>query len=767
MIRPRGAVVLGVVLVCAGCLLFGASTGELDVRAAAPIALVAVDAADWQAIDPLIAAGRLPTFAALKSGGAVGTMRADPPLLSPIIWTTVATGRRPEDHGVLDFMIDLPNGGQAPVSGAARRTKALWEIFSDAGRPVLVAGWWATWPPDSVRGAIVTDRLIVPHIRFDERGADDAALVHPANRTSDVLTARVRPGAIDYRMLNDFVPLTRAEFDEAVRSDRGPDGELYRNRFAHARAALAAARTYGAATIKLLSIRPAFIAVYFELVDTVSHLFIADERRGNVAISSAYVEVDRQIRDVARALDPDTLVIVMSDHGFYPATAGIADNPADLTSGAAAWHRPYGIVAAVNAGTLAGTRAAVRMPALGALSPLDVAPTLLARAGLPVASDMPGHVAAALAGARPVTKIASYGLHRVAEPPREAASAAAALARLRALGYVSGTAPVTWRARVNLGEILFRKGNFKDAIRELEAALRGNPHDQRAALWLARAYASSDRPDDAARVYDALVQQAIDGSQVDPLIVLAATDLDVGRGRVTQAVERLTRLPASLRRQPDTLVAQAAAANAERKPSDAERWLRDALTLQPTNIEALSRLVDLLLRSGRTADAAQIAAQAARRFPDSAERHALVGETSLAEHRPADAARAFRDALALVPDAASVRLELARAELLQNRPDAALRALGDLTRRDGEIIRGAAYSQQHDWARAIAAYTRAAADGRPSVELLNALGNAQLEAGRPADAAATLERSLAIKADQPAIRELAARARRSAERTKS
>jgi Flp pilus assembly protein TadD len=97
--------------------------------------------------------------------------------------------------------------------------------------------------------------------------------------------------------------------------------------------------------------------------------------------------------------------------------------------------------------------------------------------------------------------------------------------------------------------------------------------------------------------------------------------------------------------------------------------------------------------------------------------------------------------------------------LMQNRSDAALEAIGNLAGRDAEVVRGAAQSGKGDWPAAVQAYTRAAADGPPSPALLNALGNAQLEAGNAADAAATLERSLALKANQPAIKSLAERAR--------
>jgi len=452
----------------------------------------------------------------------------------------------------------------------------------------------------------------------------------------------------------------------------------------------------------------------------------------------------------------------VSDNGFYSPAAGIPDNPADLTAAAAAWHRPHGIAAATTAGALAGTRPAPRLAALGEVTPLDVAPTVLARAGLAVAEDMPGRVLTALASGVQVPKIVSYGLHRVpdAVPGAGARTAGAELQRLRALGYVSGSAAVTSLARVNLGEILFRRGDFRGAVRELEAVARADPLNQRARLWLARAYTSANRPDDAMRVYDGMVQATVAGADIDALVFLAATDLDLSRGRTRSASERLTRVPPAIARTTAVVVARASVAQAEGRVGDAERLFRAALAEEPARFDALSRLVDLLIGNGRTAEAARVAGEEARRFPESAERQALVGEAALARRRYEEAARAFRAAIALAPDASSVRVELARAELLQGHGDAALEALDAVAGQDADALRGAAYANKGQWADATNAYARAVTEGAASVDLLNALGHAQLQAGRAKDAAATLERSLSIKADQPEIRALLERARR-------
>ena len=92
---------------------------------------------------------------------------------------------------------------------------------------------------------------------------------------------------------------------------------------------------------------------------------------------------------------PDALVVVCSDHGFHSPEAGVTEDPAELAGPAAAWHRPYGIVAAAEAGVIAG-RLPGRPVDAGVVSPLDIAPTVLHAAGLPVPLEMTGRVVAAL-----------------------------------------------------------------------------------------------------------------------------------------------------------------------------------------------------------------------------------------------------------------------------------------------------------------------------------------------------------------------------------
>jgi predicted AlkP superfamily phosphohydrolase/phosphomutase len=52
------------------------------------------------------------------------------PLLSPILWTTIATGRKGQDHGILDFVEMSPDGKPLPITRSRRRVPALWNVLA-------------------------------------------------------------------------------------------------------------------------------------------------------------------------------------------------------------------------------------------------------------------------------------------------------------------------------------------------------------------------------------------------------------------------------------------------------------------------------------------------------------------------------------------------------------------------------------------------------------------------------------------------------------
>lgn len=755
------------------------------------IVLVGIDAADWLAIDPLIRAGKLPTFARLRSRGRTGVMLSTPPLISPMIWTTVATGVEPENHGILDFTADLPNGRQVPVGSSQRLAPALWNLFSQAGRRVAIVGWWATWPAEQVNGTIVSDALAPQLIRSDARS--DKWLLSPASIEPRVMSRLVRAGSVTVGDLSAYVPVTAAQHASISEPRSAGAGKLYSDPIAHLAAIVAGTRTYDAVVQDFVQTdRPDFVAVYLEAVDTVSHLFINADRResgsretdrrgsnprdasrsnSSRAIGRAYEEVDDIMRRLAESSPSDALVIVCSDHGFYPATAGVVESASDLTGPATAWHRPYGIVGVASAGLLVSDRLDDRVDAaasLGIVTPLDMAPTVLHAAGLAVPADMPGRVVREMlpaeSRARQPQRVAPQPFTRVAMPDAVRSDSDDAVARLQALGYVGASR--TSLARQNLGESLLRRGKLEAAERELRSVLEVQPQNLSANLWLAQALSRQKRAAAAIAVYERVV--ALPGGAreaLSPAVDLAIGEKDLSAaerlistgerylGASDRAAQRLARAA--------VLVARGSLAEARGDVKHAETSYRSALDADPLSFDAAARLFELIAGAGRTKEALPVVERAALAAPDSPRHLALVGEARLAARDAAGAEKALRRALELVPDGDAVRVTLGRALVAQGKADDAIGVvMAAAPSADRDVVMGAAYAAKRDYSRVVQHLQSALERGRATPDVLNGLGYACVQLGRSQEAARMFERSLAMMSNQPEIRKLLAEIRK-------
>src|SRR5215212_9143215 len=106
------------------------------------VAIFAIDGADWELISELSNDGRIPNIRALAQGGTTASLQTIQPTVSPMVWTTAATGLSPDRHGVIDFMEQ-----KRPVDAGTRRAPGLWDIAEAFGRQTVVVNWWTAWPP--------------------------------------------------------------------------------------------------------------------------------------------------------------------------------------------------------------------------------------------------------------------------------------------------------------------------------------------------------------------------------------------------------------------------------------------------------------------------------------------------------------------------------------------------------------------------------------------------------------------------------------------
>jgi len=422
----------------------------VDTGQARPLLLVGIDGATFDRILPLAEAGRLPNLQGLMERGAWGPLETLEPTVSPAIWTTIATGKLPDAHGIAGFdgvpghtMTTLP-------TSEMRRVRAFWNIFSEHGRSVGVVGWWATWPAEPVEGWIVSDR--VPYTRMEAAVGPDEVRPHevwPAELAAEV-KARVRhPDAIGPDEVRRFMPLSDEEIERLILGRDYRHGDfLPEFKYVHQ-----SDRSTAEIALHLMRERPTDVtAVGFYGVDTVSHLawhymepdafpgFAIDpgeiERFGKL-IDRYYEFMDEQLGRLVEAAGEEATVVVFSDHGFGPSgRLPWSGGHGRLTPGAPI--APDGILILDGPPLRSGVR-------LGRPHVLDLAPTLLYLQGFPLAADMPGGVfleslTEAFVEAVPLRQIPTYEIGPRARPEGAPAADpemdAAARARLCALGYI-------------------------------------------------------------------------------------------------------------------------------------------------------------------------------------------------------------------------------------------------------------------------------------------------------------------------------------------
>ena len=67
------------------------------------VLLIGWDAADWKIINPLLEKGQMPALDKLINDGVMGNIATLNPPLSPMLWTSIATGKRAYKHGMIVF----------------------------------------------------------------------------------------------------------------------------------------------------------------------------------------------------------------------------------------------------------------------------------------------------------------------------------------------------------------------------------------------------------------------------------------------------------------------------------------------------------------------------------------------------------------------------------------------------------------------------------------------------------------------------------------
>jgi hypothetical protein len=428
------------------------------------VALIGIDGASFSVLRPLAAEGRLPNLERLIRGGAHGVLESEKPMISPAIWTTIATGRQRSDHGIEHF---VQNGGALNmmlrrmklVRSTDRRVSALWNWPGLFDKSVGFQGWWASWPAEPVNGWIISDRL--PRTRWTEwtdaqRGA---GLTYPAELIEALDGLIVDPADPPMDEIDDLLQMNedeRREFDSAT-------APIFAHSLSVFKFAYCAQRSYEQIGLRMIELgQPDVLGIFLIATDPISHTFwhyfepdaFDDVDRETAArlgrlVPRIYEHNDRYLGELLAQLDPDTTVFVVSDHGFQ-ASGKIPHEPSwirrvlnpfpnsttdgeQVAAGQSGKHDLEGIFMAHGPNIREGV--SVR-PTI-----YDVAPTIMALLGLPIPADTDGRVLTeiidpAFLAQHPVMTIPSYDPYFTSQASSAEVDDDQIMENLRSLGYV-------------------------------------------------------------------------------------------------------------------------------------------------------------------------------------------------------------------------------------------------------------------------------------------------------------------------------------------
>ena len=480
--------------------------------------VLGIDGLDPDVVQMLIDEGKAPHFARLAREGVFGEMDSAPPLLSPIIWTTIATGRTPSEHGIGAFTsLDPATGEEQPVTASLRRVKALWNIFSEAQKKVAVVGWWATWPAEAVHGVMVSDHAGYHFLMGEQADGSSGGerVVYPDAISPEIDGLLRGPETLSLERLQEFVDVSATEADHRF---------SFEDDLSHFKWALATAESYRDIGLHLWqSERPDLLMVYIEGVDSSSHLFghlfrqhdlqgelAEQQRRYGGTVEAMYLMADALVGSYLDVMDDDTTLMVVSDHGFQ--LGELLDDPTktrDMRRVSEKFHRRNASMFLYGRGIRPGAD-------LRQATTFDVTPTLLALAGLPKADDMAGRVLLeAMAAPSDVLTVATYETPEaeVIDTSREADVDAAVLERLRSLGYLGSRSDAVKNDR-NLANILLREGEYRESARAFKQLIDDGDEDAALYTGLATALYHLERHPQALQAFDRAIA-------LDPLFVPA------------------------------------------------------------------------------------------------------------------------------------------------------------------------------------------------------------------------------------------------------
>lgn len=455
------------------------------------------DAADWSVIMPLVDEGKMPALKKIIEGGVIGNIATLDPPLSPMLWTSIATGKFADKHGILGFIEpDTLNGGVRSMNSTSRKTRALWNILHNQGYYSNVIGWWPSHPVEPINGSMVSNFYQRAKNAPGQKWSIMPNSVHPKELEETIAHFRVHPIEISEQHILPFIP-------DASKVDQVKTNALE----SLAKILADTATVHATATYLMDNSDWDFTAVYFDGIDHFCHGFMKyhppkiqgmPDELFNLykdVVKGGYIFHDMMLETYLNMIDDDTIIVLASDHGFHSGALRPKMLP-KVNAAPAMEHNPLGVVCFYGPGIRKDER-------IHGATLVDICPTILAALDLPVGTDMDGKILGDVFVDIPEVKYidswdevdGDFGEH--AEHQKEdSESSVEALQQLVELGYIEDPGEDKNKAmqkalsenQYNLSRVLKSRRKTKETVDILMSLFEENPKDIRYNMDLIQAF---------------------------------------------------------------------------------------------------------------------------------------------------------------------------------------------------------------------------------------------------------------------------------------
>ncbi|HSZ24122.1 MAG TPA: alkaline phosphatase family protein [Cytophagaceae bacterium] len=624
------------------------------------VILIGLDSADWSVIRPLMELGMMPGFKKLVEGGVSGNIETLSPSFSPMLWTSIATGKTADKHGILGFVEPESDGtGIRPVSSTSRKCRAIWNILHNQGYKTNVVGWWPSHPAEPINGVMVSNQFQKAVNLLEE------AWPVKENAVSGIAPEklaglRVHPEQILADVVKVFVP-------EWESIDQEKDTRL---------------QVIQALTAEAFTLRNTglwlmdqtewdFMAIYFNELDQFSHHFmkfhppqmngIPDDlfKTYYNVITAAYTLFDSIVYDFLEKAGNDATVVLLSDHGFHSGEKRIKSIP-QFDAGIALEHNPYGVLC-MKGPNINKNKTVVQATLL------DITPTILATLGIPLGKDMDGKVLSDIFEIPKEIKYieswetveGDFGEHDKSVR-KDTFSEHEAMRQLIELGYIEKMEDsleeqllkVSNETKYNLSAVLAGNGKTSAAVELLEKLYEEDMVDIRYNLDLIRLHAALGNAERARAILTNF--KKFDISRLPNFDYLEGK-IFLSEGKKEEALKCFEKALVASPQYKDLLLDLGFLYNRLKKYEEAERTFQKLISLDATIPEAHHGLAILYNRTARYDEAVDCALSVIKLRKDYAPAHYHLGEAFYRLEEYEVAAQALEICLKLNPGISRAR----------------------------------------------------------------------------------------------------------------